>query len=177
MEYTGLTPTELIDEAEENRKKSRRNRGVPEGRVMGFYEWLLKEYRQKRRGPGGRNREKGKIGVSESMAGTYCNAIRAFYKSNGFELGREGAELHLPKPSKRRVNFKLKFRQPEVKRLLDVCTILRDKVIILMMCQCFQGIGEIYALNYGDVMEGLESGEKFFTVHMIGRRGLLSIIL
>ena len=49
VEYTKLTPTQLIDEAKEDRGLGGRRRGAPEARVAGFYEWLLKEYVQKKR--------------------------------------------------------------------------------------------------------------------------------
>lgn len=168
VEYAELTPTELIDEADEDREKPRRHRGAPEGRVMGFYQWLLEEYEQKARGFGGGRT--GKIGVSEKLAGMYCAAMRSFYKANGFELGREGAVLSIPKGSKKRVNFKLKFRQKEMRKLFDVCTCLRDKTIVLAMYQSFQAVSEICSLNYGDVHRGLENGDKFITIHMIRKK-------
>jgi len=170
-EYTKLTPTQLIDEAEEDRELGRRggSRGAPEARVAGFYEWLLKEYVQKKFV--GSRKETGKIGVSENLARTYCGAaIRSFYKANGFRLGEEGIELHIPKGANKRENLKLMFGQAEMRRLFDVCTSLRDKTIALAMYQGFLRVAQVCSLNYGDVARELESGEKFLTVHMRGRK-------
>ena len=101
VEYTKLTPTQLIDEAKEDRGLGGRRRGAPEARVAGFYEWLLKEYVQKKRVA---SREySGKVGVSENLATSYCGAaIRSFYKANGFRLGKEGIALRIPRGQTRR---------------------------------------------------------------------------
>jgi len=171
VEYTRLTPTQLIEEAEEDRRLGRRgsSRGAPEARVAGFYERLLKEYVQKKYV--GSRKETGKVGVSENLARTYCGAaIRSFYKANGFRLGEEGIALRIPKGANKRENLKLVFGQGEMRRLYDVCSSLRDKTIALAMCQSFLRVGQVCSLNYGDVARELESGEKFLTVHMRGRK-------
>ncbi len=40
-EWCELNPTQLLDEAEEDRKKSRRERGKPEARLMEFCNYLI----------------------------------------------------------------------------------------------------------------------------------------
>jgi hypothetical protein len=57
-EFTGLNPAELIDEAEEDRKKSRRERGKPEYRLKEFHEWLLNDYEWKKGKGVSKNRAK-----------------------------------------------------------------------------------------------------------------------
>jgi len=156
VEYTKLTPTQLIEEAKEDSELGRRgsSRGAPEARVAGFYEWLLKEYVQKKYV--GSRKETGKIGVSENLARTYCGAaVRSFYKTNGFRLGKGGAELHIPKGANKKENFKLRLGQAEMRRLYDVCTSLRDKTIALAMYQSFLRVGQVCSLNYGDVAREL----------------------
>lgn len=44
MEFTKLTPKQLIDQIEEDRQKSPREQGVPEVQLNKFYDWLVNEY-------------------------------------------------------------------------------------------------------------------------------------
>jgi hypothetical protein len=50
VEFTKLTPRQLIDLAEEDRSKRVRERGDPENKVLMFFQWLTTEYVQKQRG-------------------------------------------------------------------------------------------------------------------------------
>ncbi len=173
LEYTKLNPTELIDEAEKDREKKIRNRGIPEGQVMGFQKYLLKEYVKKARGKAGKNGRKKsakKAGTSERLAMMYCMAARSFYKSNGFRLGAEGAEFRLTKSTKVKANSKLQLRADDVTRMLNACSRLRDKAIILFMFQGFQAVGEICSLDYGDVQKDLENGSDILTIEMIRKK-------
>ncbi len=146
VEFSGLNPTELIDEAEADEQKSKRERGVPKQRILSFKQWLLKEYQQKTRGPKKRGKgRRDKIGVSENLANMYCSAMKSFYRDNGFKL-----DVKLGKASKKKVNFKLIIRAPEVSKLLNVAS-LRDRAIIKAMFESCQGVSEICSLNIGDI--------------------------
>ena len=68
LEFTGLNPRELIDEAEEDRRKPRREQGKPEQRLAEFHRWLLSDYEVKTRGKN--RRPSGKRGLSKTMATT-----------------------------------------------------------------------------------------------------------
>ena len=166
IEFTGLNPTELIDEAELDREKSARERGVPEQKLKKFKEWLLTKYRQKRRGIKTKDKPRnGKIGVSETLANMYCGAIKSFYKANGFPL-----EVKLGKARKKRNNFKLVIRAPEMSKLLSVATSLRDKAIIKFMFESNQGVSEVCFPNIGDIKRYKEDGQEIWQFHIIRKK-------
>jgi hypothetical protein len=48
IEYTKLSPKQLIDLSEEDRHKSARLQGDPEQKVLEFYQYLTTDYVQKR---------------------------------------------------------------------------------------------------------------------------------
>ena len=52
IEFTNLTPEELIDEAEKDRQKSTRQRGEPEHKITTFFQWLTTDYIKKQQGRG-----------------------------------------------------------------------------------------------------------------------------
>lgn len=164
IDYTGLSPKKLIDNAEQDREKSSRQRGEPEYKVKGFYEWLITEYPRKIKGRGKRKLS-GKKGVSKNLASTYANAMKGFYRANGFPL-----DVEIQKAPPKKENFKLTLRPPEIKSLLDATTNLRDKAIVLTLFQSGMGIGELCNLTYGDLAKGLETNEEPLNLHLIRKR-------
>ena len=166
IEYIKLNPTQLIDEAEADREKKVRERGVPEQRLKGFREWLLTEYRQKTRGSRDPNKRRlDKIGVSEKLALTYCAAIKGFYRDNGFPL-----DLKLGKARKKTENFKIVIRGPEISKLLSAATSLRDKAIVKFMYESTQGVSEVCSPNYGDIHRHEEDGMEVWQFHTIRKK-------
>jgi len=155
VKFTGLNPEQLIDEAEGDRNKSRRYRGAPEGRLQEFHKYLLTSYTRKRA-------KKEKIGLSEKRAVVFFGAIRTFYERNGFEL-----DVKTPKASPKQVNFKVAIRPKELKRLLEWCSSLRDKTIVLFLFQSGISLAELCSLNYGDVARELEEGKIPLCLHII----------
>ena len=165
-EYTKLNPTQMIDEAELDLEKKVRERGVPEQRIKGFREWLLTKYQQKTRGSRDPNKRRlDKIGVSEKLALTYSAAIKGFYRDNGFKL-----DLKLGKAPKKRVNFKLIIRTPEVSKLLNATTSLRDKAIVKFMYESTQGVSEVCSPNYGDIAKHEENSMEVWQFHIIRKK-------
>lgn len=166
MEFTGLNPTQLIDEAELDREKKVRERGTPELRVKGFKEWLLTKYQQKTRGARDKpKKRRDKFGVSENLANMYCSAMKGFYRDNGFKL-----DVRLGKARKKDVNFKLIVRAPEITKLLSVATSLRDKAIIKFMYESTQGVSETCSLNYGDIKQYVENEHEVWQFHVIRKK-------
>jgi len=161
MDFTGLNPKELIDEAEEDRKKPRRERGKPEQRLAEFHKWLLTEYEHKARGRGER-KGTGKKGVSKMKARTYVGAIRSFYNRNGFPL-----TFKTPKASPKKENRKMQLTPREVKKLVDHAPTVRDRAIILMMFQGGFDVSTICSLNYGDVARELNEGSEPMVIHVV----------
>ena len=152
VEFTGLNPKELIDEAEEDRRKPRRKQGKPEQRLAEFHRWLLSDYEVKTRGKN--RRPSGRKGLSKMMAATYVAAIRSFYRRNGFPIMTK-----TPKAAPKKENRKLTLTPNEVKLLVDHAPTLRDRAIILFMFQGGFDTSTICSLNYGDVKRGLEREE------------------
>lgn len=68
VKFTALDPKQLIEEAKTDKIKPNSS-GVPEERLYAFYKHLLTNN-----------------GLSKKLAGSYFNAVRIFYKKNGFPL-------------------------------------------------------------------------------------------
>jgi integrase/recombinase XerD len=164
-DFTGLSPKKLIDLAEKDREKSTRQRGEPEYKVKAFYEWLITEYPRKIKGRGKRKLS-GKKGVSKNLASTYTNAMKGFYRKNGFPLD----DVEVQKAPPKKENFKITIRPTEVKNLLDATTNLRDKAVILVLFQSGMSINELCNLAYGDLSNGLENNEEPLHLHLIRKK-------
>ncbi len=153
-EYTKMNPVQLIDEPEADSKKIGREKGDPQRKIIGFFEYLRTEYRSTRNGFQN-SKFNGKSGVSVNLACTYSHSIQSFYNANNFPI-----KVKIQKAVPKKENLKLALRIPEVKRLLDATTNLRDKAIILTLFQTGMSIRNLCDLTYGDVSEGLEKNEE-----------------
>lgn len=163
IEYTGLNPKELIDEAEEDRKKPRREQGKPEQRLAEFHSWLLNEYKQK--SPSKHRPYTGKEGMSKMLATTYIGSLRSFYQRNGFKI-----RTKLPRAAPKKENRKLKITPKEVKSLVDHAPTLRDRAIILFIFQGGFDASSIRSLDYGDVKRGLENDERPLPIRLVRKK-------
>jgi|SRR5208337_1461345 len=152
-DFTGFSPKQLIDLAEEDRKKSARERGDPELKVTSFFEYLTTEYIQRKKG---RSQVllPNKKGLSRNLACTFAHAIQGFYKQNGFPL-----TVKIPKAVPKKENFKLTLRVPEIKLLINSANSLRDKAIVITLFQSGMSINELCNLTYGDIAAGLQTNE------------------
>lgn len=148
-EFRNLQPKELIDEIEENIKKSLRERGRAERAVKRFYDWLRKEKK-----------------LSVSSANICITAVRAFYRDNGFPL----RPLRLPASRVKKENIRRTLRAEDVKRMVNCCKNLRDRAIVLMMFQGGFDTQTLLSLDYGDVKEGLERGEEPLVIHVVRQK-------
>ncbi len=155
MNFTGLNPDQMLDEAEEDMKKSRRDRGLPESRLLDFHEYLLTKHSKMR------GKRTGSAGVSKNLAKMYFSAIRGFYKANGFYLN-----VKTPRATNKKENFKLELRPKDVKKLVDLAPCLRDKAIILSMFQSGMDVATICSLNYGDVSRQLKEEKVPLIIHV-----------
>lgn len=162
-EYTGQSPKQLIDVAEEDRKKSIRARGEPELKLSSFFEWLTSDYAQMKKGRA--KKASGKKGLSRNLSYVFTSSIKGFYRQNGFPLA-----IKIPRAIPKKENFKLILRVPEIKRLLDATTNLRDKAIILTLFQSGMSINELCNLTYGDIANGLQTNEEPLNLHLIRKK-------
>lgn len=157
-DYTKLNPTELIDEVEEDRKKSRREQGIPEQRLMEFHRWLLTECRKRDH----QGRETDEVGLAKSKAANYFGAIRSFYKANGFPLS-----VKTPKFSVKKENQKLNLTPGQAKQLIDHAPTIRDRAIIAMQFQGGFDVSTLCSLNYADVKRELETGIEPLLIRVV----------
>jgi integrase len=151
--WRGLSPREVIEEAKRVGVKK------TEHKLKEFYDWLRTDYVIPEKG----GKRKGEKGLAPRSAGRVIEDVRVFYKENDIPIG----DLHLPTPRKLKENFRKFLSAQDVKRMMDVCERLRDKVIILCAFQAGLGMKELISLNYGDVAEGLDKGEIPLTLHLI----------
>jgi integrase len=126
-EFRGLSPLELLDEAEEDLKHERRERKV-KTHLLDFRDYLKEE------------------GRSKNTIGVYISALRSFFSSH---------EVLLPKLSngRREVEWeKEEFDREKVKDLVNVCS-PRERAIFLTMFQSGLAANEVSNLRVRDLKE------------------------
>jgi integrase len=154
--FTGMTASQLIDEAiEDFRSDPRERKDIVLHHLIGFYKWLRTEY-QKKSTVGKGKTQKVKKGISGLSAEMRVNVIRGFYSTFDITVRMKGKN-RLPKS---RVKNKRIVFKPEdvwkVKALVDHARTPRDRAIVLFHFQGGLDVSTICDLNYGDVVEGLE---------------------
>jgi len=153
--FTGITASALIDEALEDAKRDpRQKQDIVLKRLIEFYSWMKKEYPRKSRGKG-EHKIVGK-GVSDKVAHMYVNSIRSFYATYGVTVRLKGRH-RLPRP--RVQNKRMKVSGEQVKTLVDHARGPRDRAMILTLFQGGLDASTLCSLKYGDVAEGLDTGE------------------
>jgi len=145
IEYTGLRPSELIDEAEEELRKPRRERGKLHERVVGFYNWLLNEYRTTKKVRG-----RHKVGVTPYRARIAVRTVLSFYQKNGIPLS-----VKLPKTVPNRENFRVELTPGDVRRLVAKANSLRNRAIILVGFQSGIDVTTLVGLDIADLPRGV----------------------
>jgi site-specific recombinase XerD len=154
--FTGMTASQLIDEAiEDSRRDPRKREDVVLHRLIKFYEWLTTEYVQKKTVGKGKTK-KVKKGISGLSAEMRVNVIRGFYSTFDITVRMKGKHrLPKSKVENKRIVFK-----PEdvwkVKALVDHARTPRDRAIILFHFQGGLDVSTLCDLNYGDIAEELE---------------------
>jgi len=154
--FTGMTASQLIDEAiEDSRRDPRKRKDIVLHRLIGFYKWLRNEYVQKKTVGKGKTK-KVKKGISGLSAEMRVNVIRGFYSTFDITVRMKGKN-RLPKS---RVKNKRFIFKPEdvwkVKALVDHARTPRDRAIVLFHFQGGLDVSTLCDLNYGDVAEELE---------------------
>lgn len=154
--FTGMTASQLIDEAiEDSRRDPREKKDIVLHRLIGFYKWLRTEYVQKKTVGKGKTK-KVKKGISGLSAEMRVNVIRGFYSTFDITVRMKGKHrLPKSKVENKRIVFK-----PEdvwkVKALVDHARTPRDRAIILFHFQGGLDVSTLCDLNYGDIAEELE---------------------
>jgi integrase len=161
--YTGMTATQLIDEAIEDFKRDPREReDIVLKRLTGFYDWLQNDYKILSRGKG-----KHKVvskGTTVRSAVMRVNVIRSFYSTFGINVKMKGRH----KLSRGRVkNKRMIVSAEQVKALVQHARTIRDRAIILVNFQGGLDASTICSLNYEDVAQGIENGETLLKLELV----------
>lgn len=166
-QYTGMTASQLIDEAIEDFKRDPRERkDIVLQRLLGFYKWLREEYSKKKTVGKGKVEvtQKGISGLSAEMR---VHVIRSFYATFDITVRFKG-RYKLPKSKVE--NPRIKFKPEDiwkVKALVEHARTPRDRAIVLFHFQGGLDVSSLCSLNYGDVREGLEKGEHPLKVELM----------
>jgi integrase len=155
LEYTKLSPTQLIDEAVEDSKKDPRQRkDVLLTKILGFYAWLKTDYEKKSRGSGPHH-VVGK-GLSDKLASMYTSAIRSFYATYDLQVRLKGRR-RIPKAKV--TNKRMIVGSEQVRVLVEHARSPRDRALILVNFQGGLDASTLCSIKYGDIAEGLAKNE------------------
>lgn len=150
-----LTPSELIDRIEADRKKPRKEQGEIEREWVQFAGWLTTEY--KKYDCHGNRLDKP---LAIQSARNTANAIKTFYKYFGFPLSQVATLPPKIRGGRGKLeNQKVSYRPEMVRKLIAAMNSNRDKAITLVMFQSAMDISTTLSLTYGQVKRGLDSGE------------------
>jgi len=157
-QFTGLTASELIDEAIEDFKRDPRERkDVVLNRLVSFYNYLKTDYARHARGKG-IHEIVGK-GVTENAAQVRVNIIRSFYATYDITVKlTKRCKLPKAKVENRRIIIKAE-EVYKVKMLVDHARTPRDRAVLLFLFQGGLDVSTLCSLNYEDVAEGLARGD------------------
>lgn len=161
-EWTGLSGSQLIDEAIEDMKLDPRQRkDVVKTRLLDFYKHLTEEHKVMSRGKG--PKQVLRVGISGGLARTYVQALRSFYGTFDIYIHLK-RRSRLPRPKVK--NKRMKVNANEVKTLLNHARTPRDRAIILCGFQGGLDASTICSLTYEDVQKGLASDEYPLTLEL-----------
>jgi integrase/recombinase XerD len=154
-DFTGMTATQLIDEAVEDMQRDVRERqDVLKTRLRNFYEWLTKEFPVHSRGNsrGTKEHEVIRKGLREKSANAFVMAVRSFYATYDITVKLKGRE-RLPRPKV--YNRRMQLSTLNVKALVDHARSPRDRAIILSIFQGGMDVSTLCGMKYSDAADGL----------------------
>ena len=155
IEFTGLTPSQLIDEALEDLKRDpREKQDIVMRRLINFFNWLKTDYQKKSKGKG-KPKNEGK-GVTGKVAHARVGAVRSFYGTFGITVRMKGRHS-LPRARVR--NKRMIVNAEQVKVLINHTRTPRDRAIIAVNFQGGMDASTLCSLKYGDVSEAIKTNE------------------
>jgi len=139
-QHGDVSLSDFLDRLDENAQRPRRERRrLAEIEVNGFIDYLS---------------EKGK---SNKTIRAYFAAIQNFLKYKTFTVN--GNFIRLPRDLTKKGNRKHPWTLDQIRALVAVATNPRDQAIILCLFQSGIAVGDLCALNYGDIQTRFEQGE------------------
>jgi integrase/outer membrane murein-binding lipoprotein Lpp len=155
IQFTKMTPTQLVDEALKDMKRDpREKRDIVMRRLIDFYHWLKTDYQKKPKGKD-KTLNVGK-GVTDKVAHARVGAIRSFYGTFGVTVRMKGRRS-LPRPRVR--NKRMKVGGEQVRVLINHTRTPRDRAMILTLFQGGMDVSTLCSLKYGDISEALAKNE------------------
>lgn len=161
LEFTGMTPEELIQEKLEDNEKPILEQGVPEDRVKAFYKFLRKDYVSKRTK---------KKGMAPRSAYTYTSAVADFYSSFKLQLDLDWAK-EFPSSTLGK-NETEKMTAEQVDTLVSYAPTVRDKTILWIMFQSGIDVSQVCSLTWGQVEKDMDNSQVIDGYRTVMLRGL-----
>ena len=106
---------------------------------------------------------KAKAQASRAYVNTIIKRLRTFFRVNGFE------DLKLQvyyQPTRYRKRSEYIPTKGEVHAMANAAGSTRDRAIIVSLWSCGLRVSTLCSINYGDIAEELESGERFLRVQV-----------
>lgn len=143
LEYTKMTPKQLIKEASDDFVKAPMDReNLVEERLSGFFEWIKKkEYKPDRT-------------YSPKWANTCVGALMGFYRTFNYRVDSKKTGIKESLPKNARFNWTVK----DIRKILNHAKCLRDRAVILCLFQSGMDDSTLCSLNFEDVKR--ELGEE-----------------
>jgi len=166
-EFTGMTATELIEEAHEDRQlPPLEQKDVVINRLIKFHEWLSNDVQKFSRGKG-EHKVKGK-GLTPRSALMKVNCIRSFYSTFHISVKLRGRHKLANGKVK---NKRMIVNAEQVKTLVQHARSIRDRAIILVNFQGGMDASTLCSLNYEDIVPAVETGEHPFKLNVFRKKG------
>jgi integrase len=144
----------MIDEAVEDLKRDvRERRDVVKTRLLGFYNWLVKDFVVH---SGRKENKEVRKGLHGGSAQMFVNAVRSFYSTFDITVKLKGRQ-RLPRVKV--FNKRMLLSTVDVKTLLDHARSPRDRAIILTMYQSGMDVSTLCQMTYSDIADGLAKNE------------------
>jgi integrase len=165
-EFTGMTATELIEEAHEDRQlPPLEQKDVVINRLIKFHEWLSNDVQKFSRGKG-EHKVKGK-GLTPRSALMKVNCIRSFYSTFHISVKLRGRHKLANGKVK---NKRMIVNAEQVKTLVQHARSIRDRAIILVNFQGGMDASTLCSLNYEDIVPAVETGEHPFKLELLRKK-------
>ena len=165
-EFTGLTATELIDEAHADRQlPPLKQKDVVIQRLTKFHSWLTTEVEKVTRGKG-EHKVKGR-GLTPRSAVMKINCIRSFYSTFNMSVKLRGRHRIR---NGRVKNKRMIINAEQVKVLVQHARSIRDRAIILVNFQGGMDVSTLCSLNYGEIAQAVETGEHPFKLELFRKK-------